>query len=378
MKIVADAEIPYVKEAFVEFGRVYTVSAHEITNALLKDASMLLVRSVTRVDRELLEGTSVKFVATASIGTDHIDTSYLESESIGFASAPGSNANSVSDYIVAALLHLAEVKKMKLSECTIGIIGVGNVGSRVMKKAQALGMECLLNDPPKKQITNGDIFISLDDILAGSDIVSLHVPLTMEGPDNTYHMVDKDFINRMKDGAIFINTSRGRVVDEKHLYELADSKLNGMVVDVWENEPAINTDLLRLADIATPHIAGHSYDGKIRGTGMIHDAACAFYFKDKLWDMNKVIKKHSGGTVDISRSKNPVNDIVENVYPIIKDDKNLRKILELKEDKKVGYFNELRKNYPKRLEFTHFSVKSGNLDKKNREIVTNLGFALKE
>lgn len=378
MKIVADAEIPFIKEAFVEFGRVITVPAQEITGKLLKDASILLVRAVTKVGRELLEGTSVKFVATASIGTDHIDTSYLESENIGFASAPGSNADSVCDYIVAALLHLAEVKKIKLSGCTIGIIGVGNVGSRVMKRAQALGMGCLLNDPPKKRISNSDIFISLDDVLSKSDIVTLHVPLTMKGPDSTYHIVNKDFINKMKDGALFINTSRGKVVDEEHLCELASHKLNGMAIDVWENEPAINADLMRLADIATPHIAGHSYDGKIKGAGMIHDAACAFYFKEKLWGMNTIITKLSGGTIDITRSENPVYDIVKSAYPIIKDDKNLRKLGELKEDKKTGCFDELRKNYPKRLEFTHFSVKSSNLNKKNREIITNLGFALKE
>lgn len=378
MKIVADAEIPFVKEAFAEFGRVIAVPAQEITSELLKDATMLLVRSVTKVDSKLLAGTSVRFVATASIGTDHIDNSYLENESIGFASAPGSNADSVSDYIVAALLHLAEVKKITLHDCTIGIIGVGNVGSRVMKSAQALGMTCLLNDPPKKRITNSDIFVSLEDVLGKSDIVTLHVPLTMEGPDKTYRMVAEDFIGRMKDGAIFINTSRGKVVDEDYLCKLAVKKIGGMVIDVWDGEPAINTGLLRLADIATPHIAGHSYDGKVRGTGMIHDAACAFYFKDKLWDMDKVLMKNSGGTIDLTKSKKPVYDIVKNAYPIIRDDKNLRNMLELKEDTKAGYFDELRRQYPKRLEFTHFSVKSGNLNKKDRDIITGLGFALKE
>jgi erythronate-4-phosphate dehydrogenase len=191
-------------------------------------------------------------------------------------------------------------------------------------------------------------------------------------------MVNENFLNMMKDGAILVNTSRGKVVDEEHLCALAGKKLNGMIIDVWENEPAINGEFVRLADIATPHIAGHSYDGKIQGTGMIYDAACAFYFKDKLWDMDKVIKKHRGGTIDISKSKNHVYDIVENAYPIIRDDKNLRKILEIKENKKADYFNELRKNYPRRLEFAHFSLERSKLDKKSREIIESLGFVLND
>lgn len=376
MKVVADADIPYVKEAFIGFGRVVTAPAQKITKELLKDASILLVRSVTKVDGELLEGTTVKFVATATTGTDHIDTSYLENENIGFASTPGSNANSVAEYIVSALLHCANEKKCKLNDCTIGIIGVGNVGSKVLDRVQALGMRYLLNDPPKKRITNNSIYISLDEILRESDIVTLHVPLTMEGPDSTYHMVDREFITRMRDGALLINTSRGKVVDEEQLCETAPDKLGGIVIDVWETEPAVNSDLLELADIATPHIAGYSYDGKIKGTRMIHDSACAFFFRDKVWDENAIVKKLSGEKIDIIKSKNPVFNAVQKAYSITEDDKVFRKIIELEDNKKAGYFDTLRKNYPKRLEFSHFKIKTEKISNKDKDILSNLGFNL--
>ena len=376
MKVVADTDIPYVKEAFVEFGRVVAVPALKITKELCKDASILLVRSATKVEGELLEGTTVKFVATATTGTDHIDTVYLEKENIGFANAPGSNANSVAEYIVSALLHHADEKQYNLGDCSIGIIGVGNVGSKVLNKVQTLGMHCLLNDPPKKRVTDGSIYLPLDDVLRESDIITLHVPLIMEGPDSTYHMVDRDFITKMKDGALLINTSRGKVVDEEQLCEIAKDTLSGIVIDVWENEPNINNNLLELADIATPHIAGYSCDGKIKGTGMIHESACAFFFKDKLWDENAIVEKLSGGNIDIIKSKNPVFNAVQKAYSITEDDKLFRKILELEYNKKADYFDTIRKSYPKRLEFSHFKIKAEGISNSDKNILSNLGFNL--
>ena len=376
MKVVADADIPYVKEAFICFGRVVTTPAEEITNKLLKDASILLVRSTTKVDGELLDGTAVKFVATATSGTDHIDTTYLKNERIGFASAPGSNADSVAEYVVSALLHLANEKKRKLADCTIGIIGVGNVGSKVLDRVAALGMRYLLNDPPKKLMTNNSVYLSLDEILSESDMVTLHVPLTMEGPDSTYHMVDREFIDGMKDGAFLINTSRGKVIEEEQFCECAPDKLSGIVIDVWETEPAVNSELLEIADIATPHIAGYSYDGKIKGTRMIYDSACAFFFKDKVWNENEIIKKLSGDKIDIIKSKNPVLSAVQKAYSIAEDDIELRKIIKLEYNKKADYFEKLRKNYPKRLEFSHYKIKTGKISDNDKDILVKLGFNL--
>lgn len=375
MKIIADSNIPFVKEAFAEFGVVITAPGREITKKICEDATILLVRSVTKVDEMLLDGTSVKFVATATIGTDHIDTAYLSDQRIGFASAPGSNADSVAEYIISALLHLENIGKCTLKDCTLGIIGVGNVGSRVFKLAQPLGVRCLLNDPPKKRLIDSDIYLPLDVVLQESDIVSIHVPLTGDGPDKTYHMVNEDFLNQMKNGTILINTSRGKVVDEALVCQLATKKLKGMVIDVWENEPSVNIDMLNLADITTAHIAGYSYIGKLNGIKMIHEAACAFFYKDKKWQIENIIKKLDKAIIDLEKLKKPVYDAVQTVYPIMKDDEKLRKILKFSEGKQKSYFEELRRTYQKRLEFPYYRIKPSSVITKDSEVLIKLGFA---
>ncbi|MFW6221718.1 MAG: NAD(P)-dependent oxidoreductase, partial [Fibrobacterota bacterium] len=189
MVVIADSSIPFVEEAFADFGEVRTMPGRDITSQQLKEATILLVRSITTVDKNLLEGTGVKFVATATIGTDHIDTAYLAENNIGFAYAPGSNAESVAEYITAALFELTQARGRKLNELALGIVGCGNIGSRVFRHAQALGMHCLLNDPPKKRISGSISYLPLEKVLRESDIVSLHVPLNMHGSDATYHMV---------------------------------------------------------------------------------------------------------------------------------------------------------------------------------------------
>jgi erythronate-4-phosphate dehydrogenase len=373
MKVIADENIPLIKDAFSEFGEVFTASGRKITRELLDDSSILLVRSITNVNQALLEGSSVKFVATATIGTDHVDLNYLRDNNIGFAYAPASNADSVGEYVVAAMLTMAKKKNMKLSDITLGIIGVGNVGSRVYRHASTLGIKCLLNDPPKKRLTQSDIYVSLEQVLDKADIITLHVPLITTGEDTTYRMVSHEFLGKMKQGAILINSSRGKVVDEKGL-RAAHSRLGGLVLDVWETEPGISLETVRMADICTPHIAGYSYDGKLRGTQMIYDAACAFFFRSPSWHIPEEITTEIVGEIDCTSSLEPLFDAVISAYPIMEDDKRLRQILEKDKAQQESYFDELRKKYPRRDEFFHFVVKCKKEQSKLAILLSNLGF----
>ncbi|MCK4325827.1 4-phosphoerythronate dehydrogenase, partial [bacterium] len=211
MKIVADKNIPFVEEAFGKLGEVATLPGRQINSSAVKEADVLLVRTVTRVDERLLKGSRVRFVATATIGLDHVDLDYLKKKGIGFASATGCNANSVAEYIVAALLIFAQRYEFSLSGKTIGVVGVGNVGSRVVEKAGILGMNVLQNDPPLARKTGESRFRPLEELLQKSDILTLHVPLSHEGEDATYHMANEALFEKMKKGGFFINTSRGAV-----------------------------------------------------------------------------------------------------------------------------------------------------------------------
>jgi len=373
MKIIADENIPLVEDAFAEFGSVVTVPGREITKELLDDASILLVRSITEVNKDLLDKTQVKFVATATIGTDHVDVNYLRDNNIGFAYAPASNADSVAQYVVAAIMQMAKKNSLKLSDLTLGIIGVGNVGSRVYSCASTLGIKCLLNDPPKKRLTQSDTYVSLDTVLDNADIISIHVPLITAGEDVTYRMVGYDFIERMKPGVILINTSRGKVVDEKCL-RASRSRIGALVLDVWEGEPDISIETLRMTDICTPHIAGYSYDGKLRGTQMIYDSTCAFFFRSPKWCIPQSITTGIVAEFDCTKSSDPVYDAVCNAYPVMRDDAALRKITDANKDMQGKFFDDLRKNYPRRNEFAHYMVKC-RADQGDESIkLRNLGF----
>jgi len=375
MKIIADQNIYQVSEAFSDMGTVVTAPGYKIDREMLMGADMLLTRSATQVNKELLEGTPVKFVASATIGVDHVDTEYLRDNCIGFAHAPGSNAESVAEYVTAALLEICVKSERKPSDLTLGIIGAGNVGSRVYRRARSLGMECVLNDPPKKALTGNEIYRPLDETLERSDIISIHVPLIENGENPTHHIVNAEFVSRMKQGAAFINTSRGKVLDEKG-FRTVCSRLGIIVFDVFENEPAISLETLRLADIATPHIAGHSLDGKLRGTDMIYASANAFFFKRGSWDSEKCELHLQKKTIDISKSKDPVYEGIKRAYSIMKDDEKLRHIYSVPEDEQMKFFEQLRSGYAKRLEFTHFKLLVSEHQSKEAAILKDLRFEI--
>ncbi len=275
MKIVADQNIPYAEEAFSRLGRVCLYPGREISADVLRDADILLVRTVTQVDESLLAKSPVRFVGSATIGYDHVDTAWLKSRGIGFSAAPGCNANSVGEYVAAALLTLANRHRFSLNGKTIGIIGAGNTGTRVAEKARAMGMHVLLNDPPLARKTKDPIFRPLKELISDTDVLSFHVPLTSEGRDTTWHMGNKKLFDALKPGTILINCSRGPVLKTADLETaLNDEIIGAAVIDVWENEPDIPCSLLKSVDIGTPHIAGYSRDGKANATRIIYREAC--------------------------------------------------------------------------------------------------------
>ncbi|MBM3335143.1 4-phosphoerythronate dehydrogenase, partial [Candidatus Sumerlaeota bacterium] len=316
MKIVADENIPFAAEAFAQLGDVVTVRGRAIKRDTVRDADALIVRSVTRVNADLLDGTAVRFVATATIGFDHVDVGYLRQRGIGFASAPGSNANSVAEYVVAALLVLARRKGFRLEGKTVGVVGVGNVGSRVVQKAAALGMKVLQNDPPLQRQTGDPLFLPLE-ALFDADILTFHVPLTRTGTDATYHMIGDQLLSRLRPGAIVINTSRGAVADTAALLRAAASgRLGGLVLDVFEGEPKINVELVRRADIATAHIAGYSYDGKARGTQMVYRAACEFFGLPAQWDLSAAMSPPPHPRLTVSADRGDEEALAELVLTV--------------------------------------------------------------
>ena len=275
MKIVIDDRIPFIRGAFEPFAEVLYLPGKEISPVAVRDADALVTRTRTICGRGLLAGSSVKVIATATIGYDHIDTLWCEGNGIVWSNAPGCNSGSVCQYVASVLVSLARRHSLKLSEMTLGVVGVGNVGGKVAAMAEALGMRVLLNDPPRERREGPGRFVSLDALVAESDVVTLHVPLQMAGEDATFHLFDDGRLSAMRSGQFLINSSRGPVVDNAALKEaLASGLIGGAVLDVWENEPDIDRELMRMLEFSTPHIAGYSADGKANGTAMsVHTVA---------------------------------------------------------------------------------------------------------
>lgn len=382
MKIIADQNIPFVQECFAHLGEVILSAGRQITPQILADADALLVRSVTKVNESLLTASPIKFVATATIGFEHIDRDYLARKNIGFASAPGSNANSVAEYIVAALLALGKKYKFNLAGKSIGIVGVGNVGSKVAVKCAALGMRCVLNDPPLARKTGDVKYRPLDEVFA-CDFVTLHTPLTKTGPDKTYHLADAAFFARLKKGAFFLNTSRGSVMETGALKQaMQDKKLAGVILDVWENEPNIDPELLANVDLSTPHIAGYSFDGKVAGLIMIYNALCDYFKLRPEQTIADFLPPPKTAEIHITHEDLALNEeqvihnTVQAVYVINRDDFNTREILSQEPDKRGEFFDLLRKNYPQRREFQNTKVFLPDANSPLAKKLSGIGFQI--
>lgn len=371
IKIVADNKIPFLEGALEAVAEVVYLPGAEISREVLLDADALITRTRTRCNRELLEDTSIRFIATATIGYDHIDTDFCKEKGIAWTNAPGCNSSSVEQYIVSALLYLAVKRKFKLRTLCLGVIGVGNVGRKVASAARALGLRVLLNDPPRQRAEGSAEFVSLEELKEHCDIISLHVPLNRDGLDNTYHLVNRDFLSDLKTGAVLINSSRGAVVDEGALLEgIENEKLSDVILDVFENEPNISEDLLAELTLATPHIAGYSLDGKANGTSMSVQALSRF-FKLGLDDWSPADMPEpeiAEILTDASESdfRELLWDIYSQSYDVSADDQRLRNAPES--------FESLRGNYPFRREPAAYAVRLFQGYPEIRDVLEKLRF----
>ena len=374
LKIIADENIPYVSECFGHLGEIQLLSGRNITAQVLENADVMLIRSITKVDSALLAGSAVKFVATATIGTDHVDLDYLNSHKIGFASAPGSNANSVAEYVIAGILEICEKKHISLQDKSLGIIGVGNVGSRLEKKAKALGLKVILNDPPLARLKNDPKYVPLEKLF-DCDFISLHVPLTYDGIDKTFHLADENFFNSLKKGTVIINTSRGAVIDTKVVSKA--NKVGAIFFDVWENEPNIDISVLKIAQIGTFHIAGYSFDGKINGLIMVYNAVCKHFNLERKFTAESFLPPPKVSEIRLNTKEanhqSLIHEAVKKVYDITADDKNLRQVIS--EPENCGrIFDKLRKEYPVRREFQNTKIILEPFDKVLAERFIGIGF----
>ena len=376
MQFVVDENIPFAREAFSYLGSVTLLPGRAITREAIREAHALIVRSVTKVDATLLTDTDVQFVGTATTGVEHIDREYLAARDIGFAAALGCNANAVAEYVLTALLVTAHAKGWGLSGKTLGIIGAGRIGSIVAAKAPALGLRTLLHDPPLARATGEQRYLSLAETLQ-ADFITLHVPLTYDGPDPTFHLIGADELARMAPSSILINTARGEVVDNAALLDaLTGATIGGAILDVWEREPVIDWDLLDRGTLGTPHVAGYSSDGKINGTVTVYHACCRFWGIEPAWVPPDTPAAPAPGSLphlqfDATGKdfQTLAHDILTTLYDLSADHARMRDLLAVPEPLRPQAFDRLRRDYPHRREFaaSPISITGGD-----RDLVTRL------
>ncbi len=372
LNIVADENIPALQALLGSLGSIRTLPGRSMTAADLAAADVLLVRSITRVDRSLLEGTPVRFVGTATIGMDHVDQAWLREQGITFSSAPGCNADAVVEYVLSVLYSLAAEQGFVLRDKTVGIIGVGNVGSRLQRRLQRLGIKLLLNDPPRAA-EGATSFVSLDRLLDEADILCLHTPLVTAGPYPTQHLLGAAQLGRLRPGAIVLNAGRGAAIDGAALLQVAGQRPDlTLVLDVWENEPAIDPALAPCVRIGSPHIAGYSLDGKIRGTYMLYQALCRHLGLPEAGPLQDYLPAASVPRVEAGPGLTPL-ELMRLLYDPYRDDRALRGTLGLPKAERGAAFDRLRKEYPVRREFDTLTV-SGQMEPGLAEELAALGF----
>ena len=373
MRIIVDNKIPYINGALEPFAEVIYLPGSLTTREVVRDADALITRTRTRCSREMLEGSSVRFIATATIGFDHIDTDFCSAAGIEWVNAPGCNAESVNQYISSALFSWSMRKKLALGDRTIGIVGVGQVGSRVAKTCGILGMNVLLNDPPRERREGSSPFVSLSTIRQQADIITFHVPLNMEGMDRTHHMVDEEFMQDLDNKPLIINTSRGEIFESQAVYRaIGAGQVSGSIIDCWENEPELDLGLLDLADFGTPHIAGYSKDGKANGTRASVRAVSRFFgLGIDEWEPPGV-EPPPKPVIELDGEKQSAESILAqailSTYDIESDDRALRENPQL--------FEQLRGDYPVRREFASHSIRATNVEPEVLDKLEKLGFRI--
>ena len=360
MLIVADENIPLVDAFFAEFGEIRRLPGRQITRADVHDADVLLVRSVTKVDRDLLEGSAVRFVGTCTIGTDHLALDYFHQEGIQWSSAPGCNARGVVDYVLGSLLTLAEIEGADLNQRTYGVVGAGEVGGRLVNVLKGLGFNVLVCDPPRQAAEGGD-YVSLEQIIERCDVISLHTPLDKSAENATWHLLDQQRLNQLKHGTWLINASRGPVIDNNALREVLTQREDlQAVLDVWEAEPQVDVELADLCVLATPHIAGYSLDGKQRGTAQIYQAFCDFLGQEAVIKLADLLPAPWLAKLELSADSDPVwalATVCRGVYDPRRDDADFRRSLVGTVQEQKLAFDALRKHYPVRREIEGLQVR---------------------
>ncbi len=353
MRIVMDENVDAGREALAALGEVVTLPGREIDTEDVSRADALIVRSLTRVDRTLLGGSQVRFVGTATSGYDHVETGWLAERDIAFAYAPGCNAAAVADWVVAALAVLQQRGRHAFGRGTAGVIGAGQVGERVAQRLTALGYAVRRCDPPRAEAEGGAGFVDLDTAL-GSDIVTLHVPLTESGPYRTHHLIDAAALARMPGGAVLLNAARGGVVDEHALaLRLDDGPDLAVGLDTWAGEPQIDTGLLARIELATPHIAGYSREGRLRGTAMVARAAARCLERALEWDWRAALPP--APALEAAPDGSAVAAILS-AYDPRADHARLRQLLAARPDERRAAFDRVRRACPQRREFGRYRL----------------------
>lgn len=376
MLIVADENIPLLDAFFAGFGEIRRVPGRSIDRATVEQADVLLVRSVTNVNRALLEGSKVRFVGTCTIGTDHLDLEYFNEAGITWSSAPGCNARGVVDYVLGSLMTLAEIEGVDLSQRTYGVVGAGEVGGRLIKVLKGLGWNVKVCDPPRQAAEGGD-YVSLEQIIEQCDVISLHTPLTRSGGGATWHLFDQQRLQQLKPGAWLINAARGPVVDNAALRKvLLEREDLQAVLDVWEAEPEVDTALAELCVLATPHIAGYSLDGKQRGTAQIYQAYCAFSGQPAIIQLSDLLPAPWLSEVTLHADSDPawaLAMLCRGVYDPRRDDADFRRSLVGNVGEQRAAFDVLRKQYPVRREIEGLKVRIEGESPALSKIVAALG-----
>lgn len=360
MQILADENIPLVDAFFGGFGTIRRLPGRAIDRTALGDAEVLLVRSVTHVNRALLEGSALRFVGTCTIGTDHLDTQALDAGGIAWSSAPGCNARGVVDYVLGSLLTLAEDAGVDPASRTYGVVGAGQVGGRLVQVLRELGWTVLVCDPPRQAAEGGD-YVDLDTLLARCDAISLHTPLEKSGDHPTHHLLDATRLAALRDGTWLINAARGAVVDNHALRDVLGRRPDlRVVLDVWEGEPEADPQLAALCRIATPHIAGYSLDGKLRGTEQIYQAFCRALKQPETVRLSDLLPAPWLPELVLDASADPqwaLSMLCRAVYDPRRDDADFRRSLVGDATQRRAAFDALRKHYPVRREIDGLRVR---------------------
>lgn len=370
MKIIADENIPFLRGVAEHFGEVEYIAGSDFSNIRVRNADTLIIRTVARMDETMLKNTNVKLICSATIGYDHIDTAYCEAHGITWKNAPGCNSSSVQQYIVSSLLVLSQQKGFDLKNKTIGIVGVGNVGKKVAKACEILGMTVLLNDPPREEAEfDNDCFVPLELIKEQADIITFHTPLIREGRFKTYHLGDTEFFNTLGKKPVIINSARGAIIDTQAIKKaIEEGKISASIIDCWENEPNIDIEYLNMVDIATSHIAGYSADGKAKATRMALSSVANYYKMDKSPIESINPPAPADPIIDLNKldqNKRIESAILATYNPLV-DFENLKSSPEL--------FKQLRNEYPLRREYPAYMVVGASDDE--RQLLNKFDFRL--